>query len=159
MNNKINIEEDIKILEEKLKQWEPYKNIKFPTEIEKEIAKENNAIENILADRERLEKENEELMKVKISASANTIISDLQKELNEENNRCAKFAVENNELQAKANKYDSLIEKIKDKINELKEIRKTKYYRAYGLDWESREQQDIDKQIEVLQELLDTEKQ
>jgi predicted RNase H-like nuclease (RuvC/YqgF family) len=41
-------EADIKILENKLKQWEPYKNTKFPTPIEKEIQKENRAIENLL---------------------------------------------------------------------------------------------------------------
>ena len=42
------MEEDIKILEKKLKQWEPYKNIKFPTPIEREISKENRAIENLI---------------------------------------------------------------------------------------------------------------
>ena len=42
------MEEDIKILEKKLKQWEPYKNIKFPTSIEREISKENRAIENLI---------------------------------------------------------------------------------------------------------------
>ena len=42
------MEEDIKLLEKKLKQWEPYKNIKFPTPIEREISKENQAIENLI---------------------------------------------------------------------------------------------------------------
>lgn len=53
------MEEDIKILEKKLKQWEPYKNIKFPTPIEREISKENRAIENLINKyKELLEKVN-----------------------------------------------------------------------------------------------------
>lgn len=50
----IQMEEDIKILEKKLKQWEPYKNIKFPTPIEREISKENRAIENLITDLKEL---------------------------------------------------------------------------------------------------------
>lgn len=49
------MEEDIKILEEKLKQWEPYRNVKFTTEIEKEIARENRAIENLINRNKELE--------------------------------------------------------------------------------------------------------
>lgn len=55
------IEEDIKILEKKINDWEPYKNINFHTSIEKEISKENEAIEHILSDYKRVLKENEEL--------------------------------------------------------------------------------------------------
>ena len=51
------IKEDIKILKNKINQWQPYKNVKFSTEIEKEIARENEAIENILNELERLQKE------------------------------------------------------------------------------------------------------
>lgn len=54
------MEEDIELLEEKLKQWEPYKNIKFKTRIEKEIARENQAIENVLERLRFLEKYREE---------------------------------------------------------------------------------------------------
>lgn len=113
MSNKTNIEEDIKILEDY-----SYAMASISNATEKDI-RISKAIENILADRERLEKENKELLELKISASTNNIISNLQKELNEENNRCAKFAVENNELQIKAKKYDNLIEKIKEIINNL----------------------------------------
>ena len=42
------MEEDIKILKEKIKQWQPYKNRRKFSEIEKEIDIENQAIENIL---------------------------------------------------------------------------------------------------------------
>ena len=52
------MEEDIKILEEKLKQWEPYKNIKFKTDIELEIQKENRAIENLINRNKELEEDN-----------------------------------------------------------------------------------------------------
>ena len=47
---------DIEILKEKLKQWEPYKNIKFTTPIEKEIARENQALENVLKELETYKK-------------------------------------------------------------------------------------------------------
>jgi predicted nucleic acid-binding Zn-ribbon protein len=55
------MEEDIKILKEKIKQWQPYKNRRKFSEIEKEIDIENQAIENILNRLEQLEKENKEL--------------------------------------------------------------------------------------------------
>lgn len=47
---------NIEILEEKLKQWEPYKNVKWPTEIEKQIALENQAIENLIKENKELKK-------------------------------------------------------------------------------------------------------
>lgn len=49
------MEEDIKILEEKIKEWEPYKNIDFPTETGKLIQKENQAIENLIKGYRKLE--------------------------------------------------------------------------------------------------------
>lgn len=55
------IEEDIKILEKKINDWEPYKNINFHTSIEKEISIENEAIEHILSDYKRVLKENNRL--------------------------------------------------------------------------------------------------
>lgn len=45
--NDMKIEKAIDILKEKLKQWEIYKNINFKTPIEKEIARENQAIETV----------------------------------------------------------------------------------------------------------------
>lgn len=70
---------NIEILEEKIKQWEPYKNVKWETPIEKEIARENQAIENLI-------KENKEL-RIQISARE-TVVDKLTKEnkdLKEEN--------------------------------------------------------------------------
>ena len=58
------MEEDIKILEEKIKEWEPYKNIDFPTETGKLIQKENQAIENLIKGYRELE-ENKELKTIK----------------------------------------------------------------------------------------------
>lgn len=52
------MEEDIKILEKKLKEWEPYKNIKWATEIERQIGLENQAIQNLIARYKELEEEN-----------------------------------------------------------------------------------------------------
>jgi hypothetical protein len=52
------MEENIKILEEKLKQWEPYKDIRFKTDIELELQMENRAIENLIKGYRELEEEN-----------------------------------------------------------------------------------------------------
>lgn len=133
------------------------------------------AIENILADRERLEKENEELIEVEISASAHNKIEELTRE-----NFKLKTELENKrkeyqdtykdvreelkELQAKANKYDSLVEKIKEKKENLRKealeihsilIKQTKKEYDYML---YKHYLDVIQQIKVLQELLDTEK-
>lgn len=42
------MEEDIKILEEKLEEWEVYKNIEFATESGKRLVREEQAIENLI---------------------------------------------------------------------------------------------------------------
>ena len=49
-------------------------------------------------------------------------------------------------------------ENIKDMIEELKKERTSKYDNYMGHKIESREQQDIDKKIKVLQELIEGEK-
>ncbi len=59
--NKNSIEEDIKILERRINNWQPYKNIRFASSAGEEIKKENKAIEHILSDYKRVLKENEEL--------------------------------------------------------------------------------------------------
>ena len=48
-----------------------------------------------------------------------------------------------------------LVEKVKDKIERLKKKRMKKYDNYMGYKIESREQQDIDKKINVLQELIE----
>ena len=79
----------------------------------------------------------------------------LQKE-NEE------FEEINNELEAEKNEairrynFETIpIKKVKDKIEKLKQERTLKYDNYMGYKIESREQQDIDKKVQVLQELLD----
>lgn len=59
-NERSSIEEDIKILERKINNWQPYKNISFYTPIEKETKK---AIEHILSDYKRVLEMNEVLLK------------------------------------------------------------------------------------------------
>jgi len=182
MNNKTNIEEDIKILEDY-----SYALATISSATEKDI-RLSKAIENILEDRERLEKENE---KLNTEIAKHVYFENIQmKELNAENNRCAMFAIKNNELeksnvklktelenkrreyqetykdtreelkelQVKANKYDSLVEKIKRKI----EIHKDYLFNLsntnnLALDAHFREKERY--AISILQELLDTKKE
>ena len=129
MSNKINIEEDIKILKSYLEQQDR----KFVTEYRLNFLK---AIENILADRERLEKE----LKIK-----NGDIEYMQRKI--ENHFISD--IEYLPIQAKANKYDSLVEKIKEIVSRLKisDIEPWSSYKVSG---------DI---LFDLQELLDTEKE
>ena len=48
------MEEDKKILKERIKQWEPYRNVNFKEGIEKTLSRENQAIENLLKENENL---------------------------------------------------------------------------------------------------------
>lgn len=225
-----NIEEDIKILEKKINDWEPYKNINFHTSIEKEISIENEALEHILSDYKRVLKENEELNNrcrnldkeaqayLEELAGDNTLTRRTIKQLQEENEECKldvqdylKQAQENAEMYRKAQKkiqdlkaenkelknntrknenelefdidcdwialqkmldeseksneyisyknekwikekYCIPIQKVKDKIEELKEDKDSKYYDIFL------EERDIENTIKILQELLEKEK-
>lgn len=113
------------------------------------------AIEHILSDYKRVLKENEELLELKVSASAHNRILELEKE--------------NKELQKEIDQMKSLdiyklvedwetgqfipVQKVKDKIEELKkkveELTDDKGY------WGG---SDLLEQIKVLQELLESEK-
>lgn len=158
MKNKTDIEENIKILNN-LKNKMDFNNqndlvllLNF---------QEQQALENILADRERLEKEN----------------ANLKQKLNEEweewNNleqssyeTEQKLKAKNKQLQAKANKYNSLIEEIEDKIKEIgeysdiaRELIEEKIIIADSDSLNFGRQQAHNKDREVLKELLDTEKE
>lgn len=103
------MEEDIKILEEKLKQWEPYKNIRFKTEIELELQKENQAIEHLLkkykkkealiqtmqAEFERLEnlEDNTDMLKLELQKK-DKLIEAMAEEILYENNCKGEFDFE-----------------------------------------------------------------
>lgn len=106
-----------------------------------------NAVERIVADYKRVLKENEELLEVKVSASAHNRILELEKE-NEE------LKADNYELN---NRITDLLEnipvqKIKDKIEELKKkVEELTDEQGY---WGG---SDLLEQIKVLQELLEKE--
>lgn len=106
-----------------------------------------NAVERIVADYKRVLKENEELLEVKVSASAHNRILELEKE-NEE------LKADNYELN---NRITDLLEnipvqKIKDKIEELKKkVEELTDEQGY---WGG---SDLLEQIKVLQELLESE--
>lgn len=108
-----------------------------------------NSIENILADRERLETENqiykEEHQKItkaldfkegKLNPNADITIKAIKKALIQ--------------ATAKANKYDSLIEKIKNNLRKKKLIKECEAIS---------DREHLDGEIFALQELLDTEKE
>lgn len=59
-NERSSIEEDMKILERKINNWQPYKNISFYAPIEKETKK---AIEHVLSNYKRVLEINEVLLK------------------------------------------------------------------------------------------------
>lgn len=97
----------------------------------------------------QLQKENEEL-KYKYDKA----LSDLVK-VEKESKTFKGFtsAIFNDEIE----KEFIPVQKVKDKIEELKEERASKYDNYMGYKIESREQQDINKKIDVLQDLLESE--
>lgn len=152
-----NIEEDIKIVENYLAHSainetdsDFFKNGGWET-VDLEIPK---SMQHILSDYKRVLKENEELLELKVSASAHNRILELEKE--------------NKELQKEIDQMKSLdiyklvedwetgqfipVQKVKDKIEELKkkveELTDDKGY------WGG---SDLLEQIKVLQELLESE--
>lgn len=137
MNNKTDIEEDIKICDELKKFLSNDITPKFTVE---QSAK---AIENILADRERLIVENK---KLNTEIAEHVYIESMP-------------IKEAKQLQSKANKYDSLIERIEKKFNfynsKVKDIRESniKHYNATKYDYL------IVGQRDAFQELLDIEKE
>ena len=60
---KNNIEEDIKILEKKIEDYEPYKNIEYCSHAGQILQEEHKAIEHILSDYKRVLEINEALLK------------------------------------------------------------------------------------------------
>lgn len=142
MNNKKDIEEDIKKTKNYIDGWRD--SLTDEDGYPKEILDEDSenfiyAIENILTDRERLKKEN---MKMQVEIAEQVYFESMPIE-------------EMKQLQVKANAYDSLVEKIKEKIEELKN-KLNKTYNLYGAsDYEFIK---LEAKIEILQELLDTEK-
>lgn len=161
MNNK-DIEEDIKILRDITKQdfnnpmgWTGY--------YDSELKELQQAIKNILTDRERLEKENAELTTENFKLNI-----ELENKRKEYQETYKDVREEIRELQAKAKRYDSLVEKIKENLDK----RKQKYNEIlndYGnIDTDvifnipnvnvRKRLDELSLEIVILQELLDTEK-
>ena len=121
---------------------------------ENELAKQaliNNC--NIADERNQLLKENEEL---KIKHDKDT--HKLQNDLDIANAKIIELKEAYISAQACANMvFDKVIpiQKVKDKIEELKQERISKYDEYMGYKIESREQQDIDKKTKILQELIE----
>ena len=91
-----NIEDDVKVLENYLKELD---NLFSRTNINN--TKERNAIRNILSEREQLLKEKKD---------DKQDIKDFQNALNEENLRCANYAIENNELKKRIKELEAKLE-------------------------------------------------
>lgn len=140
------IEEDIKILEEFKTNGYSILLMKYGDRIKTNF-KLAKAIEHILSDYKIVLKENEELLEVKVSASAHNRILELEKE-NEE------LKADNYELN---NRITDLLEnipvqKIKDKIEELKKkVEELTDEQGY---WGG---SDLLEQIKVLEEILEKE--
>lgn len=103
-------------------------------------------IEILLSDYKRILKENEELLEVKVSASAHNRILELEKE-NEELKNQEATQRKINELLVQRYSSSIPVQKVKDKIEEIQE-------EGYWLFTTDR---DSDKCVEVLQELLESE--
>jgi len=115
----MNIEEDIKILKDKAKALnEHIKNYEESnctgSDVYRAIKEEKEAIGNVLADRERLEKENNTLAVENFRL--NTKLQTNRKEYQE---TYKDVREEIKELQTKANKYDALVENVKNEVKEL----------------------------------------
>ena len=118
------IEEDIKILEKKIEDYELYKNIEYCSPMGQILQAEHKAIEHILSDYKRVLRENKEL-KNSTRKNENELEFDidcdwiaLQKIL-DESERSNEYISYKNEKWIKE-KYCVPIQKIKDKIEELK---------------------------------------
>lgn len=125
MNNN-DIEEDIEIIEDTIRNYNITGKFKNPNY--EDLDNISTAIENILADRERLEKENEELKEyIFIAPNLDEMTAikylEIQKKgyfrgRNEEQQKAKPII---NKLEAKANQYDSLVERIKENLDERKQ--------------------------------------
>ena len=90
-------EEDIRVIN---------KIISFYKDIDILYNKEIQALERVLAEREQMLKEKQDDKKD---------IKDFQNALNEENLRCANYAIENNELKKRIQELEKALLKVKDK--------------------------------------------
>ena len=162
---KENIKEDIKNIEEIIELSKEEidakdENITAILDIEDLIS-----LEHILSDYKRVLKENEELLEVKVSASANNRILELEKENKElkEENEYNKILLDMNnnftiDKKTRNYKWNVIeIQKVKDKIEELNNNRQ---YLSQFKDYKEKNytnEEVVNNCVEVLQELLESE--
>lgn len=153
MSSKTNIEEDINVVEALRKE--------LGLSADGNKVKAGFAIENILADRERLKKENTRLSNYRYENGyciENTNLTTKDKIASIQKNTY-KIEIEDGvfvdvkELYVKANKYDSLVDGMEDKIEEIKADKLNYSEDDWYLESELKGYA-----INALQELLDTEK-
>ena len=152
--NSDSIEEDIEILEGIIKGAKDcinaiYSQMKVKNDNDEDIQyykKEIQALEHILSDYKRVLKENKEL-KNKIMEKELEIIGKEEYTKASMGEIIKQYYTANEDCITK--------QKVKDKIERLKKKRMKKYDNYMGYKIESREQQDIDKKINVLQELIE----
>lgn len=138
------LEEAIKLLEQKIKEWEPYKKIEFTTSIEKQISKENKAIETVLQALIRSNNENE---------SQKYLIQEREQEIIELNQKCILEKVAKEEIE-KLLENSIPKEEIEEKINYYKgAVNNEDYKKLYNSCIA-----DTEIIIEFLQELLEENK-
>lgn len=148
MNNNI---EDTHILMQIRNMFEHLKNHGWINDIKREINSDKaiQAIENILADRERLEKENNRLTYARNWYFEHTVGQIATPEML---NKILRTKYNMPELQTKANAYDSLVQIIKNKKAEIEKYIVEQEEKTIGRCITIGE----DMMIKYLQELLDT---
>ena len=157
-----NIEDDVKVLENYLKELD---NLFSRTNINN--TKERNAIRNILSereqDKERIKELEEDLY------STNKIINEYLDDIPNQREKEMQAKIKELEAKLEFKKYGDLDEiefeeymshfipkqKVKDKIEKLKKDYDKKYDLFMGHKFQSKEQQDILKQMRILKELLE----
>lgn len=130
-NERSSIEEDIKILEKKIEDYKPYKNIEYCSHAGQILQEEYKALEHILSDYKRVLKENEELK-------------------NQE-----ETARKVNELLVERYSTSIPVQKVKDKIEELNQYYKKEIYPSLYQWADITITEHYDEMIELLQELLE----
>lgn len=133
------MEKDIKILEEKLRQWEPYKNIKFKTDIELELQMENRAIENLI----RGYRDIEEKLKITVAM----LTKGTYPSKNDENNFDKQF-IPKSKIKEKIEELDKEEKDLQDNISDEEREEYSDATIGYGLML-------IENQRRVLQELME----
>lgn len=175
MKNKTNIEEDIsrckKIIKDNTKTINVIEKTLISNTEKEELQRDNKAIENILADRERLEKENERLKTKYEANNSKTLLTaenlkeleehckrqvqryETNKKMKEEHLLILELLYSYNQNETKANKYDNLVKEIEEQCKrDIEQARK-----EYKITLSDR-QDGIREEAQNILELLDKEK-